>query len=166
MNPSRLRPVLTALTFSLALGATGLRAADRLGKAADNHIYAQQLVNQLMAGHPELLVVGIHVVAPGADDETMIATNLDRIGKKDDDDDKAVATDHKIILAPNMTDPHKFEVQVPLLDAAGAYIGATGLVFKYHAGDDVVQLLVKALAIRDGLAKQIPSLAALVEPSR
>lgn len=156
---------LLAAVLVLGSGATMLRADDHWGKAADNHIYGQQLVNELMAAHPELVVVGLHAMAPGATEETMFATNLDRVGKKDDDDDIGVAKEHKIVMAPNMTDPHKFEVQVPLLDAAGNYIGATGLVFKYHAGDDVIRLLAKALAIRDELAKKTPSLAALFAPA-
>ena len=51
-------------------------------------------------------------------------------------------------------------------DAGGDIIGAIGLVFKYHAGDDEVQLHIKALAIRDGLARQIPSLADLFTPTK
>jgi iron complex outermembrane receptor protein len=137
------------------------------GKAADNKIYAQQLVNELMAKYPELVVVGLHATAPGAKTETMIATNLDRVGKQDDDDDIAVAQEHKTVLAPNAKDPHKFEVQVPLKDAAGNYLGgAAGFVFKYNPGDNEVQLHIKALAIRDELARKTPDLAALLKPTK
>src|SRR5256885_4453136 len=144
---------------SLALFANE-DAPSHLGKAAENKIYAQKLVDELMAKHSELLVVGIHATAPGASQSTMIASNLDRIGKKDDDDDTAVATEHKTILAPNMKESNKFEVQVPLKDAKGTtLIAAAGLVFKYKAGDDEIELHKKALAIRDELAKKTPSLA-------
>ncbi len=166
---SRLFVALSSLLLGLALP---VRAAENppspaWGKAADNRIYAQQLVNELMAKYPELVVVGLHLTAPGAKVETMIATNLDRVGKQDDDDDIAVAQEHKTVLAPNMKDPHKFEVQVPLKDAAGNFIGgAAGFVFKYNAGDDEVQLHIKALAIRDELAKKTPNLAALLMPSK
>jgi iron complex outermembrane receptor protein len=137
-----------------------------LGKAADNNIFAQTLVNQTMANHPELVVIGLHAIAPGATGETMIATNLDRIGKKDDDDDIAVATERKTILAPNLTDASRFEVQVPMHDASGKVIGAIGLVFKYKAGDDEVQLHVKAVAIRDELAAQIATFDDLFKPAK
>ncbi len=163
-------PLMKRLRFPLVLAAVaafgplGLRAEDApvtLGKAADNKIYAQALVNGLMARHPELVVVGLHAIAPGTKEEKMIATNLDRIGKKDDDDDIAVATERKTICAPNLTDPHKFEVQVPMHDTSGAVIGAIGFVFKYNAGDDEVKLHAKAVAMRDALAKRIASLADL-----
>ncbi len=153
-------------SIGLAFATTGLRADPELGKAADNKIYAQTLVNELMAKNPDLLVVGLHATAPGAKDETMIASNLDRIGKKDDDDDIAVATERKTILAPNMKESNKFEVQVPIKDATGNIVGAAGLVFKYKAGDDEVKLHIKALAIRDELAKKIPNFAALFKPTK
>jgi hypothetical protein len=155
-----------ALFSALVLGVSAFGADPVLGKPADNKIFAQKLVNGLMAKYPELVVVGLHATVPGAKDETMIATNLDRVGKVDDDDDIAVATEHKTILAPNMKDPTKFEVQVPLKDTAGNFIGAAaGLVFKYKAGDDEVQLHIKALKIRDELAAKTPDLAALLKPA-
>src|SRR5882724_12989314 len=88
-------------------------------KAADNKVYAQQLVNQTMAAHPELLVIGMHATKPGATEQRMIASNLDRIGKHDDDDDIGVATEHKTICAPNLKETFKFEVLMPLKDATG-----------------------------------------------
>jgi YVTN family beta-propeller protein len=156
------------LSFAVACAAIACsHAADApvLGKAADNKIYAQQLVNQLMATNPDLVVVGLHATVPGSKQQTMIATNLDRVGKKDDDDDIAVAVEHKTILAPNLTDHRKFEVQVPLKDSAGHFLGAAaGLVFKYTEGADEVAFHVRALEIRQYLAQNTPDLAALLAP--
>ena len=153
---------IASTLFALALVSTSLSAAEpdplaNLGKAADNKIFAQTIVNDVMAAHSELVVIGLHTIAPGAKDETMIATNLDRIGKKDDDDDIAVATERKTICAPNLKDPTRFEVQVPMMDKAGDVIGAIGLVFKYKAGDDEVALHKKALKIRAEIAARLAS---------
>jgi iron complex outermembrane receptor protein len=156
---------LTTLGCVLAVAAAGANAAEALGKAADNAIYAQSLVNEVMARHPELAVLGMHALAPGAKEETMIATNLDRIGKADDEDDLAVSHDRKTILAPNLKDPTKFEVAVPLHDVSGKTIGSLSTVFKYHAGDDEVQLHAQAVAIRDALAKKIPGVNDLFKPA-
>jgi len=131
-------------------------------KAADNKIYAQKLVDELMANHPELIVIGLHGTAPGATEERMIASNLDRIGKKDDDDDVGVSTEHKTICAPNLKESFKFEVLMPLKDSSGAFLdGAVGFVFRYKQGDDEVKMHALAVQIRDELAKKIPSMAAL-----
>ena len=136
-------------------------------KPSANPILAQKLVNDLMAAHSELLVIGLHATAPGATGQTMIATNLDRVGKKDDDDDKAVSVEHKIILAPNLKESNKFEVQVWLKDASGKQLtAAAGFVFKYKQGDSEIMLLTKALAFRDELARKTPSFEALFAPAK
>lgn len=161
-----LRPVLSLAAVLLAAAVSAQTPANPAwGKAADNHIYAQLLVNQTMASHPELVVVGLHPVAPGAKTGKMIATNLDRIGKNDDDDDIGCATERKTVLAPNLEDPSKFEVLIPMKDASGEVIGAMGLVFRNHPGDDERAFYLEAVAIRDALAKRIPNLASLSNPA-
>ena len=157
--------VLAAGFASLRAEATAAEQATWT-KAADNKIYAQRLVNEVMAAHPELLVVGFHAIAPGTKEQKMIATNLDRVGKKDDDDDIAVFAERKTILVPNAKEPNKFEVQIPMKDAAGNIIGAYGFVYRYSAGDDEVAMLGKATALRNALAKKIPNHAALFAPAK
>ena len=164
----RMHLVISAAAAALSCATAGYAlAAEPMGKAADNAIYAQTLVNEQMAKHPELLVLGMHAPKPGANakDSHMIAANLDRIGKVDDEDDLAVAQERKTILAPNMKEPTKFEVAVPLKDASGKVIGSLSTVFKYAAGDDEVKMHVAALSIRDEMARKIPSVAALFKPT-
>lgn len=166
MSTSRLRLAFPLLAFAFASAGQGADAPDpSWGKAADNKIFAQALVNDTMSAHPELVVMGLHAVAPGQKDEKMIASNLDRIGKKDDDDDIAVATEGKTILAPNLKEPNKFEVQVPLLDSSGRTVGSIGFVFRYHAGDDQIEFHRRAFAIRADLAKRISDHDALFAPA-
>jgi hypothetical protein len=161
---SKIQVGVMALIGCLSL--TPASAAEKLGKAADNAIYAQTLANEVMANHPELVVIGLHALKPGNKEETMIASNLDRIGKKDDEDDLAVSHERKTILAPNIKDPTKFEVALPLHDASGKTIGSISAVFKYTAGDDEVKMHKAAVAIRDDVAKKIPDAAALFKPSK
>jgi len=158
-------PFILVFLFLIA-GLRAQEAAQNWGKAADNKIYAQKLLNEVMAKNPELLVVGFHAIKPGEKEQKMIATNLDRVGKDDDDDDKAVVTERKTICVPNAKEANKFEVQVPMKDAAGNIIGAYGFVFLYKAGDDEVEMHRKALVLRDALAKKIPNLAALFAPAK
>jgi hypothetical protein len=163
----RMHLVLSAATAAVlsCAGAAYALADPALGKAADNAIYAQTLVNEQMARHPELVVLGMHAPKPGAKDSHMIAANLDRIGKVDDEDDLAVAQERKTILAPNLKEATKFEVAVPLKDASGKVIGSLSTVFKYAPGDDEVKMHAAAVAIRDEMAKKIPSVAALFKPT-
>lgn len=159
-----------ALTLACLLPLVPALAADEptdpsWRKAADNHIFAQQLVNDELRRSSDLLVIGIHADLPGTKDERMIACNLGRVGKVDDDDDKAGAIDGKTVLAPNPEDPGRFEILIPLHDKAGDRIGAIGLVFKYHAGESLVHLLKRAIEVRDGFARRLNSADDLFRPT-
>src|SRR4051812_24504993 len=124
-----------------------------LGKAADNKIFAQTLVNELMAKYPDLIIVGIHAIPPGATDAAKIATNEDKIGRKDEPDDLMVSQDSKTILSPGLHGKNRFQVLLPMKDGAGNVIGALGLVFKYQEGDPDIAFLARANAIRDALQR-------------
>src|ERR1700687_2929886 len=112
MRRHHVQTALASLSFCVTTTSGAAQAS--LGKAADNHIYAQALVNELMARHPELIIVGVHVVVPGATDQIQIATNEDKIGRKDDPDDLMVSQEHKTILAPNLHGLGRYEVLLPL----------------------------------------------------
>ncbi len=168
-------PRLIALASLLAFGGVSLLAeghtAEEMAtwrKAADNKIVAQKIVNDLMKAHPEILIIGIHGVAPGAKSGTMIATSLDRVGKVSDEDDNAVADDHRIILEINKTDPKRYEVLIWMKDAQGRELdAAVGFVLKYNkATDSDVAMLTKGVALRDELASKIPSWEAIFAPAQ
>jgi len=149
---------------SLCLGARGLNAGEPNGKAVANRIYAQTLVNALIAGRSDLMIVGLHGTASGAKDEAMIACNLDHIGNSDTAFDIAAGREHMTILEPKT--PEKFEICMPLKDASGGYIGAIVMIFKRTAGDTEPSLYLKALELRDGLATRIPNFAALFDAAK
>lgn len=142
------------------LGAAGLTAADtKFGLAADNRIRAQQLVREIMAANPGLLTAGMHCVPPGGEKQSIIASTLNVIGKPSDPEDilRGGTT-----IAPNLKVP-KLGIMLPLRDQTGKEIGSLGLAFKYQAGEDQVKYLAEATAIRDRVARQIPTLASLFE---
>ena len=142
------------------LGAAGLTAADtKFGLAADNRIRAQQLVRDIMAANPGLLTAGMHCVPPGAEKQSIIASTLNVIGKPSDPEDILRGS---TTIAPNLKVP-KLGIMLPLRDQTGKEIGSLGLAFKYQAGEDQVKYLAEATAIRDRVARQIPTLASLFE---
>jgi hypothetical protein len=124
--------------------------------------YGQELVDQVVARHPALLVVVFHVSTPAIPNYPIVASNIGRIGKLADEDDMRVITTGKT----NLEIAHggtRFEVELLLRDCAGTGIGALGLVFPYRAGDDKAALEKDAEAIRDWLASRILDAASLVE---
>jgi len=89
--------------------------------------YAQKLVDEALAKHPEILLLAIHAGAPKYD---IIASNFGRIGKLGDEDDLRNIRTGKDNLEVNKTGNH-YEVQTVLRDKAGKIIGAIGIVFSY-----------------------------------
>ena len=155
---------LVVIAFPLALHAAP--PAPVWGRAADNKILAQAIANRIMAENPDLTVVGVHASHPGTDDHCMIACNFDRIGKPDSPDDTIVIKQQKTVIDPSHRES-QVGILLPLHDADGNAIGLIVLGFKYRPEDielDVeVRSLVRATALRDAAAKQIPSQAALFE---
>jgi hypothetical protein len=159
-------PALVKLTAGLAvllLGPANLRAVDapRYGLAADNHIYAQQLVTEIMAANPGLVAAGLHCVPLDGDKQTIIASTLNVMGKPSDPEDILHGSTS---IVPSRKAP-KLGIMLPLLDHTGKEIGSLALQFKYQAGEDQVKYLAAATVIRDHVARQIPALVELFKPT-
>src|SRR5438105_1083721 len=125
--------------------------------------YGQELVDQVVARNPGLLVIVFHVSPPNVPNYPIIASNIGRIGKLADEDDMRVITTEKtnLEIAHGAT---RFEVELVMRDASGTNIGALGLVFPYKDGDDKQALEKTAIGIRDWLASRILDAGTLVEP--
>jgi hypothetical protein len=157
-----MKPMFARLMVAyIALCSVGVCAdASKFGLAADNKIFAQKLVNQIMIANPTLLTAGMHCVPPGGDRQTIIASTLDVIGKPSDPEDVDVGAKGFTQINPNLKIP-KLGIMLPLHDRSGKLIGALALAFKYREGEDQVKYFAEATAIRDRVAKDIPSLADL-----
>lgn len=150
-------------------GAAGKNWSPPAGK-----IYAQQLSEETMRAHPELLSVTFHGVPPGMHDVyTMFAGSYpDRIGNADDPDDIDVSKKGITIVDPRWhrtNDPApKFVVLMPLRDRTGGNIGLVVYAFKVpresNAGER--KFYLEALDLRDALARRIPTFGALFAPAR
>lgn len=144
---------------AVLLGSVAQRAAElpKYGRAADNRIFAQKLVNDIMAANPGLVAAGMHCVPPGGEKQAIIASTLNVIGKPSDPEDTLHGS---TVIAPSAKFP-KLGVMLPLHDRAGKELGSLALQFKYQAGEDQVKYFAEATAIRDRVAQQIPALADL-----
>ncbi len=168
---------------SIAFVATPVALADTPAPAAAEKkpknwtppaqkIYAQTLSEQIMAAHPELLSVTFHGVPPGLKDTyTMFAGSyLDRIGNPDDPDDIDVMK-----LGITIVDPRwhrtkdtvkKFVMMIPLRDAAAENVGLLVLAYKLDPAKTEKDYFLRAVVLRDGLEKQIPSYNGLFDPAK
>src|SRR5258708_40022046 len=168
--------MITRLLFASMLlsAAQPAAAADKNWTPPSTKIYAQQLSDETMKAHPELLSVTLHGVPPGTHDVyTMFAGSYpDRIGNPDDPDDIDVSKKGITIVDPRWhrtKDPApKFVVLMPLRDRKGANIGLVVYAFKVsiesNAGERSFYL--KALNLRDALARRIQSYDGLFAAAR
>lgn len=125
--------------------------------------FAQQLLEEALAKHPEVILIAIHAQPPGHKN-LIIASNFGRIGKIGDEDDLRCIRTGKSNLELNSTGKH-FEDELVLLDSSGKTIGALGVVFNYKPGDDKVALAKIADEVRDEMKIKLPSKSALFGPA-
>ena len=160
------------LLCALVLGTVALSAADAPKKnwtPPPYKIYAQQLSDEIMAHHPELISVTFHGVPPGLTDVyTMIAGSFpERIGNPDDEDDVMI-----IKLGITIVDPRwhrtkdtvkKFVMMMPLRDASGETCGSLILAYKNDGANAKGErgFFTMASDLRDALQKKIPTYAGL-----
>ena len=137
-------------------------------------IYAQQLSDEIMAKHPELISVTFHGVPPGMEKVyTMFAGSFpERIGNSDDPDDIDVQTKGITILDPRWHRTNdkdkKFVVLMPMQDAKGENVGLVVYAFKNPPKPTGMEehYLKEATKLRNDLAKKIASYDGLFQPAK
>jgi hypothetical protein len=169
--------IAAALAAPFALPSATAWAQDKPKKnwtVPAKKIYAQQLSDETMKKHPELLSVTLHGVPPGMTDVyTMFAGSYpERIGNPDDPDDIDVSKKGITILDPRWhrtkdTDK-KFVVLMPMQDAKGENVGLVVYAFKNPPKMTGMEehYLKESTKLRNDLAKKIPSYDKLFEPAK
>jgi iron complex outermembrane receptor protein len=125
--------------------------------------FAQKLVDEALAKHPEVILLAVHAQPPNHKN-LIVASNFGRIGKIGDEDDLRCIRTGKSNLEISATGNH-FEDELIMLDASGKTIGALGVVFNYKSGDDKAALTKIAEQIRDEMKAQLPNKNALFGPA-
>ena len=125
--------------------------------------YAQKLLDEALANHPDILLIAIHATPPGHKN-LIVASNFGRIGKIGDEDDLRCIGTGKSNLELNSKGNH-FEDELILVDKSGKTVGALGVVYHYNPGDDKAALAKKAEQVRDELKAKLPSESALFGPA-
>ncbi len=142
--------------------------------APDYRIFAQQLVDELMAGHPEIMSITIHATPPGMDETvfSMVAGSFpDRIGNQSSPGDvisivKGVTQVESKWGSPNWK--KKVSIVLPLKDSQGNYLRAAMVVAFTTSEDDPrmdTDFMAPGVAIRDGLNSRIAGFDSLFEPA-
>lgn len=149
----------TATGFILAAGAQSVRAE----QTYTHTIPAQRLVESTVAENRDLLDVILHVTPPDSTENIAVAayTAKERGGKSGKDDLGVMQTGKPLVEVQK--DGVRIGVLVQLRDRKGHPIGALGVMYPFHAGEDQQAFLKRSEAIRDRMAKQIGSREALFQ---
>jgi iron complex outermembrane receptor protein len=123
--------------------------------------YAQKLVNEALARHPDVILIAIHAQPPNHPN-LIVASNFGRIGKIGDEDDLRCIRTGKSNLELSSTGKH-FEDELILQDGSGKTIGALGVVFNFKPGDDKAALAKEAETLRDEMKAELPNASKLFE---
>ena len=124
---------------------------------ATTRTHGQKLVEATLARHPELDLLAVRARPPKGRDYGIVASSFGRIGMKSDE---LVSGQPR---AGAQSGGKRYEVELPLLDAKGAAVGALTVGWPLRKGSDEKAFLSRAERIRDELRARIPALDNLVE---
>jgi hypothetical protein len=117
----------------------------------------------VVKSHPGMLDAIFHMTLPGEGDNMAVAAYADKErGLKSGADDLGVIVTGKPLVEVQK-DGVQIGVVLPLKDRGGETIGAFGLMYTYHAGEDEKVYLVRSEKIRDQIAKAVASRGALFQ---
>jgi len=124
----------------------------------------QALIEDAINRDPQLVTLAFHVTPPLAQTNSIVASSFGRIGKLADADDERVMREGATLR--ELTNGGKrLAVELPLLDARGHTVGALSTSFRIDPNANLESIAKRAVALRDSLARKIPSLKALFRPA-
>ena len=129
-------------------------------------IYAQKLVNETLAAHPEIMGLEISATSLKKDECTTIASDEELgIGEKCDQDEYTVMKTNKPFV--DKTKEHEqefFDVNIPIHDASGKAMAVVGVDFKPDPKQTAAQATEAAEQIAKEIEAKVSSKDKLYEP--
>lgn len=127
--------------------------------------FAQKLVLDAKAAHPELKKIGMHAIPPGYSESAIIANPIvSKIGKLSSANDLTVVTSGQPKVYPHEEEGGFFDLGLPLADNQQRPIGIMVMEIPYKAAATKEDALRMGLALRDQISAEIPSKEALFAP--
>ena len=128
-------------------------ACQTVPKKAQAFNEAQQLIEQTVAKHPNLVRLTIHAVPTGETVDKIIACNVrEKLGKISDPEDIEARTSKKTTV---LHEGNNLDVTAPILDKAGQAIAATGITLAIPPNTGEEALVKEAQAIAQELTTAI-----------
>jgi hypothetical protein len=155
--------VVALFLFPGAPQAAQAPAADDV-YVAPRRFYAQKLVEEVKAKHPELIYLNLRTVPPDRAGSFKVASSPPSRGGKSDQAD--IDAEHGKPLVEEIKDaPQEFRVLLPLRERSGKIIGNIAARMKLPPGKTTSDALKLAQAVNRELQDAIPSKAKLFDPA-
>jgi hypothetical protein len=155
-------PILTGLVVLLCAALLAAQTTRTRPK-----IYAQQLVSETLAAHPELTGVELAATPPGKSQcVTIASTESKGIGEKCDKDEfTAMKTNKPFVEKEKEGGKEVYDVTIPIHDSTGKIIATAGLDFKPEPNQTNDQITQGSLRIAKELEAKLGSKDKLFEPA-
>jgi hypothetical protein len=159
-----LAAVMAAMLF-LTIGRTfGQDTASNDVYVAPQRFYAQKLVEDVKAKHPEIIYLNLRTIPPGRTESFKVAAAPPSRGGKSDAAD--LDAEHGKPLVEQIKDaPQEFRVLLPLRERSGQIIGNIAIRMKLAEGKTTSDAMKLAERINRELQNGIASKAKLFEPA-
>jgi hypothetical protein len=128
-------------------------------------IYAQKLVNETLAAHPDIMGLEISAASIEKGCSTIASDEELGIGEKCDQDEYTVMKTNKPFV--DKTKEHEqefFDVNIPIHDASGKAMAVVGVDFKPDPKQTAAQASAQAELIAKEIEAKVPSREKLFEP--
>jgi hypothetical protein len=141
----------------IALALLILIGGITVAATAEGKNFAQQLVGEAMAKHPQVAGVELSTTPPGKTCVTIASTEAKDLGEKCDNDEfTAMKTDKPFVEKEKEGGKEVYDITMPLHDASGKLIGTVGLDFKPEPGQQQSQAVQLAGQLVREMEIQLP----------
>ena len=131
---------------------------------APQRFYAQKLVEDVRARHPEVIYLNLRTIPPGRTESFKVASSPPSRGGKSDQAD--LDAEHGKPLVEQIKEaPQEFRVLLPLRDRSGKIIGNIATRMKLAPGETASDARKLAEKVDRELQSGIPSKAKLFDPA-
>jgi hypothetical protein len=165
-HASRLMLIWIPLVF-LTCGAIvcALSLSARNNKTVTHKIFAQQIVDDTLAAHPEITGLELSTTPPNKTNcVTIAASDLKEIGEKCDKEDfTAVKTNAPFVEKETENGTEIFAVTLPIHDRAGNIIGTAGIDFRRDSQSELAKITERAKQIGAELEAKLKSKVKMFE---
>lgn len=129
-------------------------------------IFAQKLVTETLAAHPELMGFELAATPPGKNQCVTIASSETKgIGEKCDKDEfTAMKTDKPFVEKEKENGKEVYDVTIPIHDDKGKIIATAGIDFKPEPGQTSAQITERSVQIAKEVEAKVKTKEKLFEP--